>query len=118
MWAFVRSFAYTKVHRVVPPALSPPGTRSQPATLCAYMPTNVVQLWLEMMGPPERAARLLQPWEGDPAIVLLGQRGAEKAYASPHFRPALDAWDTHLVTRRDVVLWAKHVVTTAAIGSV
>lgn len=77
--------------------------------------TNVIQLWLELIGTPERAQKLLQPWQGDPAVVLLGQRGAEKAYADPHFRPALEAWDIGIsVTRRDLAIWANYIVTGGA----
>ena len=78
--------------------------------------TNVIQLWLELIGTPERANKLLQSWQGDPAVVLLGQRGAEAAYANPRYRPALDSWDCGLTTRRDLMIWAKHIVT-EAIGS-
>lgn len=70
---------------------------------------NVVQLWLEIIGTPERAKRLLTQWQGDPAVVLLGARGAELAYANPLYRPALDSWDCGLTTRRDLQIWAAHV---------
>lgn len=70
---------------------------------------NIVQRWLELIGTPTRAALLLKPWSGDPAIVLLGSRGAERAYASPYYRPALDSWDCGLTTRRDLTIWARHI---------
>jgi len=78
--------------------------------------TNVIQLWLELIGTPEKARKLLQPWQGDPAVVLLGARQAELAYANPHFRPALDSWDCGLTTRRDLKIWAEWVAATEANG--
>jgi hypothetical protein len=74
---------------------------------------NVIALWLELIGTPERANKLLQSWQGDPAVVLLGQRGAELAYANPRYRPALDSWDCGLTTRRDLMIWANHIATAA-----
>ena len=79
---------------------------------------NVVALWLEIIGTPERAARLLAsyetaPWPGCPSVLLDGQAGSDSLYANPRYRPALDAWDTGYVTRRDVLCWAAHVAATS-----
>lgn len=72
--------------------------------------TNTIALWLELIGTPERAAKLLKPWtHPDPAVVLFGHRGAERVYASPLYRPALDSWDMELTTHRDIRIWARHV---------
>jgi hypothetical protein len=35
---------------------------------------NVIALWLELIGTPARANKLLQQWQGDPALVLLEPR--------------------------------------------
>jgi hypothetical protein len=40
-----------------------------------------------------------------------GAAGAEIAYASRYYRPALDSWDCGLTTRRDLTIWATHVAT-------
>lgn len=72
--------------------------------------TNTIALWLELIGTPERAAKLLKPWtHPDPAVVLFGHKGAERVYASPIYRPALDSWDQELTTHRDIRIWARHV---------
>lgn len=78
--------------------------------------TNTIALWLELLGRPERAARLLRPWQGDPCVALIGQRNTDIAYAQGHYRPALDSWDCGLTTRRDLVIWAKHVAEGAYTG--
>lgn len=78
---------------------------------------NVIAKWLEIIGTQERAQRLLQPWSGDPAEVLLGERQAQLAYAYAPYRAALDSWDTGHTTRKDLVLWAKHVVSGQYKGS-
>lgn len=70
---------------------------------------NVVARWLELIGFPARANSLLVPWQGDPAVVLLGLRQAELAYANPSYRPALDSWDCGLTTRRDLKIWSEHI---------
>lgn len=86
----------------------PPSEQSRPQP-------NVVQLWLELIGTPERARTLLEAyliepvWRGCPSAALFGTAGSEKLYASRRYRPALDAWDTGQVTRRDVIAWAAHV---------
>jgi hypothetical protein len=81
---------------------------------------NVVQAWLELIGTPQRANVLLgaanSPWPECPSQVLLGERVSQTAYANPRYRPALDAWDTGLVTRRDVLGWAKYVASGAYKG--
>ena len=74
---------------------------------------NVIQQWLEIIGTPQRAARLLEAansvWLGCPSELLFGERGSQVAYANPRYRAALDAWDTGLVTRRDILGWAKYI---------
>lgn len=76
---------------------------------------NVIQAWLELIGTPARANTLLgaanSAWTGCPSEILFGERGSQCAYANPRYRAALDAWDTGLVTRRDVLGWAKYVAT-------
>jgi hypothetical protein len=71
---------------------------------------NIVAAWLEMIGTQERAKRLLGNWTGDPAVVVLGQASADRAYAYAPYRAALDAWDVGRVDRRDLVIWAKHII--------
>lgn len=97
---------------MVPPSQCPPGnllTATGEATpLRTHNPT-IVQAWLEMIGTPERARRLLGNWTGDPEEVLLGKRQAELAYAYAPYRQALDNWDIGHTTRRDLVIWAKYV---------
>jgi hypothetical protein len=67
---------------------------------------NIVQLWLEIIGVPERAEKLLKPWTGDPVVVMFGQRKADALYTMPRYRPALDSWDCLLTQRKDVMIWA------------
>ena len=75
---------------------------------------NVVQLWLDIIGTAERAQRLLsEPWASCPSVLLEGQEGSYRLYANPKYRPALDAWDTGMVTRRDILCWAEHIVKAA-----
>lgn len=81
---------------------------------------NVIQAWLELIGTPARAEALLaaanSAWLGCPSEILFGERGSQVAYANPRYRAALDAWDTGLVTRRDILGWAKYVSTGAYKG--
>lgn len=76
--------------------------------------SNVVALWLELIDSPDRALRLLAAyngptaWRGCPSAALYSQEESYRLYANPRFRPALDAWDTGLVTRRDILCWAKY----------
>lgn len=75
---------------------------------------NTIALWLELIGTPERAAKLQAAYangnaRGCPSVILLGDAGSRRAYADPRMRPALDSWDTGTTTQRDVRLWAAHV---------
>lgn len=71
---------------------------------------NVVVAWLELIGTPERAARLLDaPWSHCPSVALFGPAGSATVYANPRYRAALDGWDTGSVVRRDILAWADHV---------
>jgi hypothetical protein len=73
---------------------------------------NIVQAWLELIGTPDRAARLqaamANGWHECPSRALYGNH-AYNLYVNPRYTRALDAWDTGLVTRRDVLQWAAHV---------
>lgn len=71
---------------------------------------NIVVLWLEIIGSPDRAQKLLtETWTSCPSVLLEGQEGSYRLYANPRYRPALDAWDTGMVTRRDILCWAEHL---------
>lgn len=71
---------------------------------------NIVQAWLELIGTPQRAAKLLDsPWSCCPSEALFDAYESSRIYANPRYRPALDAWDTGRVIRRDILIWAEHV---------
>lgn len=74
---------------------------------------NVVQAWLELIGTPERAEKLRAAyaanWLGCPSRALFGADGSTALYVDPRYTAALDAWDTGMVTRRDVLQWAAHI---------
>jgi hypothetical protein len=74
-------------------------------------PHNLVSLWLELIGTAERAERLLgsPAASGCPSALLFGTEHSHKLYADPRYRPALDAWDTGRVTRRDMLAWAEYI---------
>jgi hypothetical protein len=72
---------------------------------------NVVQAWLELIGTPERAKQLLEEpnWRECPSRQLFGAELSHRLYANPRYTSALDAWDTGMVTRRDILQWAAYV---------
>lgn len=71
---------------------------------------NIVLAWLELIGTPERAARLLEaPWSCCPSEALFDAAESARIYTNPRYRSALDAWDTGHVVRRDILVWAEHV---------
>lgn len=94
---------------------------------------NLVSLWLNLIGTPERARKLrarldnlsspeLDPSFGPepaqcPTTVLFGAEVSRKLYTDPDFRPALDAWDSGEVSKGDLrryCLWIEkgHTVPT------
>lgn len=71
---------------------------------------NIVQAWLELIGTPERASRLLDhKWTCCPSEALFDAYESSRIYAMPRYRPALDAWDTGRVVRRDIIAWAEYI---------
>ena len=95
------------LHLLLDPA-APAGHPAKPLDLNPTM--NVVQIWLTIIGTPERAQRLLsEPWSSCPSVLLEGQEGSYQMYTDPLYRPALDAWDTGMVTRRDILCWAEYI---------
>jgi hypothetical protein len=73
---------------------------------------NIVQAWLELIGTPGRAAKLLDaPWSRCPSEALFDAYESSRIYANPRYRPALDAWDTGRVVRRDIIAWCEYVRT-------
>lgn len=80
---------------------------------------NIVQAWLELIGTSERAAALQASmaagWHDCPSKALYGNHSYE-LYANPRYTRALDAWDTGMVTRRDILQWAGHVASGAYHG--
>lgn len=79
---------------------------------------NVVQAWLELIGTPERAKKLLEGtnWRECPTQRMFGDAHSQRIYANPRYTEALDAWDAGLVLRRDILQWAGYVSTGAYRG--
>lgn len=86
---------------------------------------NVIQTWLFLIGTPERARKLRArvdtlsspPYDENfgqeppqcPTTVLFGAEISRKLYASPYYRPALDAWDTGEVSKSDLRRYCLHI---------
>lgn len=87
--------------------------------------TNTIQVWLFLIGIPERARKLrlrvdglVSPPEDElfgpepvqcPTTVLFGAETSRNLYANPSIRPALDAWDTGAVSKADIRRWCMEV---------
>ena len=81
---------------------------------------NPIAGWLVLIGTAANARKLRMLIEKLPAAVVdgdgrivepamcptiprFGMRESARLYADPTFRPALDAWDTGLITKQDIV---------------
>lgn len=80
--------------------------------------SNVIEVWLYLIGNSERARKLRMRVDGlvpppldelygpepcqCPTTVLFGANVARKLYVDPVTRPALDAWDTGMVSKADI----------------
>lgn len=79
---------------------------------------NVIETWLYLIGTPERAKKLRLRVDGlesppldekfgpepaqCPTTVLFGAVTSRSLYVNPLYRPALDAWDTGMVSKADL----------------
>lgn len=79
---------------------------------------NIISTWLYLIGTPDRARKLRLRVDGlvsppldesfgeeppqCPTTVLFGAAVSRALYANPYTRPALDAWDTGMVTKSDI----------------
>jgi hypothetical protein len=80
--------------------------------------TNIVGIWLKLIGLPERARKLRARLDSlaspeldklfgpeppqSPETVLYGAETSRKLYIDPDYRPALDAWDMGSVSKSDL----------------
>jgi len=83
--------------------------------------SNPIQVWLYLIGTPERARKLRLRVDGlvsppldeafgnepfqCPTTVLHGAQISRALYANPSTRNALDAWDTGQVSKSDIRRW-------------
>lgn len=79
---------------------------------------NIISTWLFLIGNPERARKLRLRVDGlisppldeafgpepvqCPTTVLFGASTSRSLYTNPRYRPALDAWDTGMVSKSDI----------------
>lgn len=113
--------------------------RSQPE----LQPFNRWSAWLYLIGTPARAKKLLRllPRIAEPQLdihgeslqsltysvmepaicptrIMFGEHESHRLYANPELRPALDAWDTGLITKRDIFTLCNHVASGKYRGAV